>query len=127
MARIAGVNIPSEKKVKISLTYVFGIGRTKALQILSKAQVDSEKRAKDLTTAEEDRIRNIVEKEFQVEGELRQTVFRNIKRLREIKCYRGIMHRRGLPVRGQRTRTNAHTRKGRNIAVGGLNPKIDKT
>src|SRR3972149_6738566 len=119
MARIAGINIPDTKKVKVAMTYVHGIGQASALKILAESGVVPEKRAKDLTTAEEDRIPDVITgKKIEVEGELRQKVFRNIKRLKEIKSYRGMRHRLGLPVRGQRTRTNAHTRKGRNIAVG---------
>jgi small subunit ribosomal protein S13 len=127
MARIAGINIPEGKKVKIAMTYVHGIGQVTALKILAEAGVDPEKRAKDLTTGEEDRIRDVINGKYEVEGELRQKIFRNIKRLKEIKAYRGLRHRLGLPVRGQRTRTNAHTRKGKNIAVGGLKHKLEKT
>ena len=127
MARIAGVNIPSEKKVKIALTYVYGIGLASAQKILREAGVDLEKRVSELSHSELDRIRSIIESgKYKVEGELRQEIYQNIKRLKDIKTYRGLRHRLGLPVRGQRTRRNAHTRKGRNIAVGGLKHKLEK-
>ncbi len=112
MARIAGVNLPSNKRVEIGLTYIFGIGRSKSNKILEKAKVDRDKKVKDLTEEEIARIRNIIEKEEKVEGDLRKEITSNIKRLEEIGCYRGLRHRRRLPVRGQRTRSNARTRKG---------------
>ena len=111
MARIVGVDIPNDKVVVVSLTYVFGIGLTTSKQILEKAKVDPSKRVKDLSEEEITRIRNEVS-HLQVEGDLRREIGLNIKRLQEIGCYRGIRHRRGLPVRGQRTKTNARTRKG---------------
>ena len=111
MARIVGVDIPNEKVVRVSLTYIYGIGPSHAKDILEAAKVDSEKRVKDLTEDELARIRNEVS-HYKVEGDLRREVMMNIKRLQEIGCYRGIRHRRGLPVRGQRTKTNARTRKG---------------
>ena len=126
MARLIGVEIPDEKKVKISLTYIYGIGESKALEILKQANVDPDKRLKDITGQENSRLREILEK-MKLEGELRQIKFRNIKRLQDIKCYRGVRHKLGLPVRGQRTRHNAHTRKGRNLAVGGLKRTLEKT
>lgn len=126
--RIAGVEIPTAKKIKIALTYVYGIGHTKAEDILALARVDGEKRGKDLTDDELSRIRGVVESDdMKVEGELRQEIFQNIKRLKDIRSYRGIRHKLGLPVRGQRTRSNAHTRKGRHLAVGGLKRKLEKT
>jgi small subunit ribosomal protein S13 len=126
--RIAGVEVPPHKKTKIALTYVFGIGQSTAEKILNLARVDGEKRAKDLTDDEVSRIRSIVESDqVKVEGELRQDIYQNIKRLKDIRSYRGIRHKLGLPVRGQRTRTNAHTRKGKHIAVGGLKHKLEKT
>ncbi|MBO8152523.1 MAG: 30S ribosomal protein S13 [Candidatus Marinimicrobia bacterium] len=126
MARIAGVDLPREKKVKIGLTYIFGIGRTKALKILEKAGVDPEKRIKDLADQEVRRIREIIANEEKVEGALRTEVQMNIKRLIDIGCYRGLRHRRGLPVRGQRTRTNARTRKGPRKTVGKKKKKVGK-
>jgi small subunit ribosomal protein S13 len=126
LARLIGVEIPDEKKVKISLTYIYGIGAAKAVEILKQANVDPDKRLKDVTGQESSRLREILEK-MKLEGELRQIKFRNIKRLQDIRCYRGVRHKLGLPVRGQRTRHNAHTRKGRNLAVGGLKRTLEKT
>ena len=111
MARIAGVDIPREKRVEIGLTYVYGIGRTSSNKILAEAGVNPDTRVKDLTDDEVAKIRKAME-DYKVEGDLRREVALNIKRLTEIGCYRGIRHRRGLPVRGQRTKTNARTRKG---------------
>lgn len=126
MARLIGVEIPNEKRIEIALTYVYGIGLHTAQSVLKQTNVDPDKRVKDLNEAEMKRITNTLEK-LTLEGDLRQTVFRNIKRLKDIKSYRGIRHKLGLPVRGQNTRTNAVTRKGKNIAVGGLKVKISKT
>lgn len=112
MARIAGVNIPSNKRVEIALTYIFGIGRTKARQIRESAGVAAERRVNELTDAEVSQIRDIIDGDFVVEGDLRREVSMNIKRLMDLGCYRGLRHRRRLPVRGQRTHTNARTRKG---------------
>lgn len=112
MARIAGVDIPREKRVEISLTYIYGIGRPKANQILKEAGINPDTRVKDLTEEEVNRIRDYIDKNIKVEGDLRREVSLNIKRLMEIGSYRGLRHRRGLPVRGQRTKTNARTRKG---------------
>ncbi|MBL7135750.1 MAG: 30S ribosomal protein S13 [Candidatus Marinimicrobia bacterium] len=112
MARIAGVDLPRDKKVKISLTYIFGIGRTTALKILEEAKVDPEIRVKDLSDDNIRDIRNIISNDEKVEGALRTEIQMNIKRLMDIGCYRGLRHRRGLPARGQRTKTNARTRKG---------------
>lgn len=112
MARIAGVDLPREKRVEIGLTYIYGIGRPTALAILEKAGVNPDTRIKDLTEDEAGRIRRIIDAEYNVEGDLRREVSMNIKRLMEIGSYRGIRHRRGLPVRGQKTKTNARTRKG---------------
>ncbi|MEO5656606.1 MAG: 30S ribosomal protein S13 [Nitrospiria bacterium] len=114
MARIAGIDLPREKRVEIGLTSIYGIGRTSALKILTQAQVDPGTRVKALQEAEVVRLREIVDREFKVEGDLRREVAMNIKRLMDIGCYRGLRHRRGLPVRGQRTHTNAKTRKGPN-------------
>ncbi len=112
MARIAGVNIPSQKRVEISLTYIHGIGRTKAREICRKVGIPSERRVQELTDDEVMRIRESIDREYMVEGDLRREVAMNIKRLMDLGCYRGLRHRRGLPVRGQRTSTNARTRKG---------------
>ncbi len=112
MPRIAGVDIPENKRIEIALTYIYGIGRTSAQKILTQAEVDWNKRTKDLTEEELTRIRHIVERQYKVEGDLRREVSSNIKRLMDMGCYRGFRHRMGLPVRGQRTRSNARTRKG---------------
>ena len=112
MARIAGVDLPREKRVEIGLTYIYGIGRPTSLAILEKAGVNPDTRVKDLTEEEAGKIRRIIDEEYLVEGDLRREVSLNIKRLMEIGSYRGIRHRRGLPVRGQKTKTNARTRKG---------------
>ena len=119
MARIAGVDLPREKRVEIGLTYIYGIGRKSANDILEKAQVNPDVRVKDLTEDEAGRIRKIIDQEYVVEGDLRREVSLNIKRLMEIGCYRGIRHRRGLPVRGQNTKNNARTRKGPARAIAG--------
>ena len=112
MARIAGVDLPREKRVEIGLTYVYGIGRVSAAKILEKAQVNPDTRVRELTDDEVKRISEVIDAEYMVEGDLRGEVALNIKRLQEIGCYRGIRHRKGLPVRGQKTKTNARTRKG---------------
>ncbi len=112
MARIAGVDIPNNKRVEIALTYIYGIGRKSSNDILAKTGVDPDKRAKDLTEEEVAKLRDEIENSYTVEGDLRRDVALNIKRMVEINCYRGIRHRKGLPVRGQRTKTNARTRKG---------------
>lgn len=112
MARVAGVDIPNNKHCAISLTYVFGIGRTSALEILKKAGIEGAKKIRDLSEEELDKVRRIIDEEYQTEGNLRSAVRMNIKRLMDIGCYRGLRHRRGLPANGQRTRTNARTRKG---------------
>ena len=118
MARIAGVDLPRDKRVEIGLTYIFGIGRSKSREILAKTGVNPGTRIKDLTDDEISRLRDIIEKEHKVEGDLRREIALNIKRLIEIGCYRGRRHRIGLPVRGQRTKTNARTRKGPAKTVG---------
>ncbi|MDE6890688.1 MAG: 30S ribosomal protein S13 [Lachnospiraceae bacterium] len=112
MARIAGVDLPREKRVEIGLTYVYGIGRTSSNKILAKAKVNPDTRVRELTDDEVKRISEVIEADYMVEGDLRREVAMNIKRLQEIGCYRGIRHRKGLPVRGQNTKTNARTRKG---------------
>lgn len=123
MARIAGVDLPREKRVEIALTYIYGIGLSRAKEILKNTGVDPNKRVKDLTEDEIARIRDYIEKNYKVEGELRREVAMNIKRLIEIGCYRGIRHKLGLPVRGQRTRSNARTRKGPRRTVGAKRSK----
>ena len=112
MARIAGVDIPREKRIEVALTYVYGIGRQVSKKILSEAGIDVNKRTNALTDEEVAKIREIIERNYKVEGDLRKEMTMNIKRLMDIGCYRGLRHRRGLPVRGQRTRTNSRTRKG---------------
>jgi len=118
MARIAGVDLPREKRVVIGLTYIYGIGKPRSQQILAKAGISEDTRVKDLTEEEAGKIRAILESDYLVEGDLRREISLNIKRLREIGCFRGIRHRKGLPVRGQRTKTNARTRKGPKKTVG---------
>ena len=112
MARISGVDLPRDKRIEIGLTYIFGIGRTSATKILAQAGIDPDTRVKDLTEAEEAKLREIIGHSYTVEGDLRRDLAMDIKRLTEIGCYRGVRHRKGLPVRGQRTKTNARTRKG---------------
>ncbi len=112
MARISGVDLPREKRVEIGLTYIYGIGRTSANRILAEANVNPDTRVRDLTDEEVGRIKDVIDASQQVEGDLRREIALNIKRLQEIGCYRGIRHRKGLPVRGQKTKTNARTRKG---------------
>jgi small subunit ribosomal protein S13 len=112
MARIAGITLPSDKRVEIGLTYIFGVGRSKSNEILEEAKIDRDKKVKDLTEDEINKIRQIIEKREKIEGDLRKEINLNIKRLIDIGCYRGLRHRRRLPVRGQRTRTNARTKKG---------------
>jgi len=112
MARIAGIDLPREKRIEIGLTYIYGIGRKSAEDILKLANVDPDIRVKDLTDDQEAALREVIDKNYTIEGDLRREVAMNIKRLTEIGCYRGVRHRRGLPVHGQRTKTNARTRKG---------------
>ena len=112
MARIAGIDLPREKRIEIGLTYIYGIGRTSAQKILEMTGINPDIRVKDLTEDQEAAVRDVIDKHFTIEGDLRREVALNIKRLTEIGCYRGVRHRRGLPVRGQRTKTNARTRKG---------------
>lgn len=119
MARIAGVNIPTHKRVPIALTYIFGIGRTRALSICAKAGIDLALRVNQLSDEEVMRMRDIIDQDFVCEGDLRRETAMNIKRLMDLGCYRGLRHRKGLPVRGQRTHTNARTRKGPAKAVAG--------
>ena len=123
MARIAGIDLPRDKRIEIALTYIFGIGLKTSQKILAEAGVNPDTRVKDLTEAETDKIRDIIADTYQVEGDLRREIAVNIKRLNEIGCYRGIRHRRGLPVRGQRTKTNARTRKGPKRTISGKKKK----
>jgi len=118
LARIAGVDLPRDKRVEIALTYIFGIGHSSSRKIVAMANINPDTRVKNLTEEEISRLREVIEKNFKVEGYLRREIAQNIKRLIEISCYRGIRHRRGLPVRGQRTRTNSRTRKGPKRAIG---------
>ncbi len=119
MARIAGVDLPREKRLEIALTYIFGIGLTRSLQVCDNLEIERGTKVRDLTDDEVVRIRRFLEQNFQVEGDLRRDVAQNIKRKVEIGSYQGVRHRRGLPVRGQRTHTNARTRKGRRMAIAG--------
>lgn len=119
MARIAGVDLPRDKRVEVSLTYIYGIGRASSQQILTSAQVNPDTRVRDLAEDQVARLREIIDRNYRVEGDLRREVAMNIKRLQEIGCYRGIRHRRGLPVRGQRTRTNARQKRGTRKTVAG--------
>ena len=119
MARIAGVDIPRDKKVNVALTYIYGVGPTVSQKVLERTSVGPDTRVKDLTEDEVNRIREVIDREYTVEGDLRREVNLNIKRLMEIGCYRGVRHRRNLPVRGQRTRTNARMRKGPRRTVAG--------
>jgi len=123
VARIAGVDLPKNKRIEIALTYIYGIGRATAQKILDQAGVSYDIRAKDLTDDQISRIRDIIDKNYKVEGDLRREVALNIKRLMEIGCYRGLRHKLGLPVRGQRTHTNARTRKGPRKPIGGRKTK----
>lgn len=123
MARIAGVDLPREKRVEVGLTYIYGIGRTTSQDILAKAGINPDTRVRNLTEDEVSKLREIIDKDHKVEGDLRREISLNIKRLLEIGCYRGVRHRRGLPVRGQKTKTNARTRKGPSKTVGAKRKK----
>jgi small subunit ribosomal protein S13 len=123
MARIVGVDLPKEKKIEIALTYIFGIGRSRAKEILKNTQIDPDKRTKELSEEEISRITEYIQKNYKVEGELKREIQQNIRHLMEIGCYRGIRHKLGLPVRGQRTRTNARTRKGPRPGIGAKKKK----
>jgi small subunit ribosomal protein S13 len=119
MARIAGVNIPTQKRVVVSLTYIFGVGASRASEILEKLSIDPDTRVNALTDEQVDNIRNLLNADYKIEGDLRREVLMNIKRLTDLGCYRGLRHRKGLPVRGQKSKTNARTRKGPRRAVAG--------
>jgi len=128
MARIAGVDVPNEKRIEIALTYIYGIGRSRANRILFLAHVDKSIRAKDLTEEQISKIRKAIDTEsLSLEGELRRTVSQNIRRLTDIRSYRGIRHQKRLPVRGQNTRTNARTKRGKRQTVGGMKKILQKT
>jgi small subunit ribosomal protein S13 len=127
MPRIAGIDVRQNKQTKIALTDIYGVGRAVALKILEEANIDPDKKAEDLTNEEVNRLNTAIDAKYKVEGELRQESFRNVKRLKDIRAFRGIRHKRGLPVRGQNTRTNSRTRKGKSRAVGGLKRKLEKT
>jgi small subunit ribosomal protein S13 len=119
MARIAGVDIPREKRVEVALTYVFGIGLSSSQRILRTTSINPDTRVRDLTEEQVNRLREVIDRGFKVEGDLRREVALNIKRLMDLGCYRGLRHRKGLPTRGQRTHTNARTRKGKAVAIAG--------
>ena len=123
MARIAGIDLPREKRIEIGLTYIYGIGRTSAKKILEMAQIDPDIRVKDLTEDQESALREVIDKHFTIEGDLRRERNQNVKRLMDIGCNRGLRHRKGLPVRGQRTHTNARTRKGPKRQIGAKKKK----
>jgi small subunit ribosomal protein S13 len=126
MARIAGVDIPREKRVDVALRYIYGIGATAARRIVTQSQVNAATKVRDLTDEEVNRVRELIDKEYTVEGDLRREIRQNIQRLIEINCYRGVRHRRGLPVRGQRTRTNARTKRGARRTVAGKKKALAK-
>ena len=128
MPRIAGINIPDNKRIEIALTYIFGIGVALSNKILSQIKIDPQKIAKDLSEQELDKIREVIEKNYKVEGDLKMEITQNIKRLKEIGTYRGDRHSKNLPVRGQRTKTNARTKRGKKVTVGsGRKPAAEKT
>jgi small subunit ribosomal protein S13 len=118
MARVAGVNIPDEKRVEVALTYIYGIGLTRSQEVLNQAQISPDTRVKNLSENELSRIRELLEKNYKIEGDLRREVVQNVNRLKEITSYRGIRHKNGLPVRGQRTKTNSRTKRGKRVTVG---------
>ncbi|MCD6303064.1 MAG: 30S ribosomal protein S13 [Anaerolineae bacterium] len=126
MARIAGIDLPNDKRVEIGLTYIYGIGLSRAREVLDRTGVSADTRCRDLTEAEIARLRELIDRDYMVEGDLRREVAMNIKRLQEIGSYRGLRHRRGLPVRGQRTKTNARTRRGTRRTVAGRRRARDK-
>lgn len=127
MARVAGVEISNEKRLWVSLLEIYGIGESKAKELCSRTKLDENKLVKDMNEAELDVVRKYIEENYKVEGELRQGIFRDVKRMKDTRSYRGIRHKLGLPVRGQRTRHNARTRKGKSRPVGGLKRKLEKT
>jgi small subunit ribosomal protein S13 len=126
VARISGVDLPREKRIEVALTYIYGIGRNNSRYILRQAELNPDMRVKDLSNEDVAKIRSIIAADFKVEGALRAEIGMNIKRLMDIGCYRGLRHRRGLPVRGQRTHTNARTRRGRRKTIGGMKKVVGK-
>jgi small subunit ribosomal protein S13 len=126
VGRIAGVDIPRDKRALIALTYIYGVGPTSSAKILEKAEIPQEVRIKDMTEDQIAKVRSIIDRDYEVEGDMRRSINMNMKRLMDIGCYRGLRHRRGLPVRGQRTHTNARTRKGPRKTAGGAKPKPKK-
>ena len=126
MARIAGVDLPREKRVEIGLTYIYGIGLTTSQKMLAEVGVNPDTRVKDLSETEISKLREYIEHNLKVEGDLRRTIAADIRRLQQINCYRGIRHRRNLPVRGQRTKTNARTRKGKKVTIGAIRDKTQR-
>jgi len=126
MARISGVNIPTDKKIKVSLTYIFGVGSKMSQNILETTNIDPEKRVKDLTEDEIEKIRKNINLKHRVEGDLHSEVTQNVRRLKDISAYRGLRHKKGLPVRGQRTKTNARTKRGKKVTVGSGRKKADQ-
>ncbi len=126
MGRIAGVDLPKDKRALIALTYIYGVGPTSSAKILEKAEIPQEVRIKDMTEDQIAKVRSIIDRDYEVEGDMRRSINMNMKRLMDIGCYRGLRHRRGLPVRGQRTHTNARTRKGPRKTAGGAKPKPKK-
>lgn len=128
MARISGVNVPNEKRIEIALTYIYGIGLTTSKKIIDQSNIDPNKRVKDLSEADLERVRSVISSNFKVEGDLRLETNQSIKRLKEINSYRGTRHTKNLPVRGQRTKTNARTKRGKKVTVGsGRKPSAQKT
>lgn len=126
MARIAGINLPNDKRIEIALTYLYGIGLTRSQKILAETKIDPNARVKDVSEDDLEKIRQLIGKSFKVEGDLRTEVTQNIKRLREINSYRGVRHTKGLPVRGQRTKTNARTKRGKKVTVGSGRKTLEK-
>jgi small subunit ribosomal protein S13 len=127
MARIAGINLPNEKRIEIALTYIYGMGLSRSQKVLKLLKIDPNIRAKDITEAQAEEIRQHILKNFRLEGDLRTEVTQNIKRLKEIGAYRGLRHTKGLPVRGQRTKTNARTKRGKKVTVGSGRRSVEKT
>lgn len=127
MARVAGINIPNEKRIEVGLTYLFGIGLSLSQLILSELKIDPNTRVKDVSEEDLEKIRQFISKKYRVEGDLKSEISQNVKRLREIGAYRGVRHTKGLPVRGQRTKTNARTKRGKKVTVGSGRRTIEKT
>ena len=126
MARISGIDLPREKRIEVALTYIYGIGPARAAKVLEATGINPDTRVKDLTEEQEGQLREAIEHNYTIEGDLRRETAMNIKRLSEIGCYRGLRHRRGLPVHGQRTKTNARTRKGKKVTIGAIRDKTER-